>query len=90
MKDLLDGSYETPAQIDFTKTQFGKYSLNIPLYLGTGVRFPVNDNIKAGLEVRYLIMGNDLLDGQQWLDLENISENDDRVLGIYLVGSYTF
>lgn len=90
LQELLDGSYETPAQIDFTKTQFGKYSLSIPLNLGAGFRIPINDNIKLGLEVRYLIMGNDLLDGQQWDDLETISEDDDSVLGIYLVGSYSF
>jgi outer membrane protein OmpA-like peptidoglycan-associated protein len=67
LKDLLDDSYETPAenQGDRRPKLFGN-TLKPSGTVGAGVAFKLSNRVNLALEDRVTIIKDDLLDGQRW------------------------
>jgi outer membrane protein OmpA-like peptidoglycan-associated protein len=72
VRDLLDGSYETPGEIDQLKPKlFGK-SFRPLFVIGLGMQFKLNKKISLSLEDRFNVpLKSDLLDGQQYQSNSN-------------------
>ncbi|MEZ4825283.1 MAG: hypothetical protein R3C61_03170 [Bacteroidia bacterium] len=91
LREMLDNSYETPGQQDLvSSSRFGNYFLNTGFVLGGGIRFAVSDHLSLGLQGRYLIVGDDLLDGQQWAPDNQQSTDNDRLVSGSLTFDYSF
>lgn len=95
LAELRDGTYESIAHRDFLNaTRFQGFTVNTPLSVGLGVRFAISDEMTAGLEGRYLLTGDDLIDGQQWTstatEANQLTENLDRILLTALYVEYNF
>jgi len=69
IKDMLDDSYETPAQSqgDRRPKLFGQ-TLKPSGTLGAGIAFKLSNKINLALEDRLTIIKDDLLDGQEWAE----------------------
>jgi outer membrane protein OmpA-like peptidoglycan-associated protein len=67
LKNLLDDSYETPAenQGDRRPKLFGN-TLKPSGTLGAGIAFKLSNRVNLALEDRLTIVKDDLLDGQRW------------------------
>lgn len=67
LKDMMDDSYETPAQNqgDRRAKLFGG-TLRPSFTVGAGVAYKLSNKINLALEDRVSIIKDDLLDGQQW------------------------
>jgi hypothetical protein len=67
LKDILDDSYETPAENhgDRRPKLFGD-TFKPSGTIGFGVAFKLSPRINLALEERYTVVKDDLLDGQQW------------------------
>lgn len=67
VKSLLDGTYETPAEVDPLKgaTLFGKQA-TISISGGIGFAFKLSPRINLAIEDRIVLTRSDLLDGQRW------------------------
>jgi len=67
LRDLLDDSYETPAesQGDRRPKMFGQ-TLRPSVTFGGGIAFKLSNRINLALEDRQTIVKDDLLDGQRW------------------------
>jgi len=67
LKNLMDKTYETPAENENTsRPKIGKYTL---LPSGTaliGVGFKLSKRVNLAIEDRFTIVKSDLLDGQRW------------------------
>lgn len=91
LRDLLDGTYETPAEQDFiTSSSLGDYRVNTFFSLGAGLKFMLGDHIGLGAEGRFTFINDDLLDGQQWADNQTITADTDRLISASLLLDYTF
>jgi outer membrane protein OmpA-like peptidoglycan-associated protein len=67
IRDLLDDSYETPAE-NYGNTRaklFGK-TARPSATLGVGAAFKVSKRINIAIEDRFTFVSDDLLDGQRW------------------------
>jgi outer membrane protein OmpA-like peptidoglycan-associated protein len=67
LKDLLDGSYETPAenQGDRRPKLFG-HTMKPSGTIGAGIAFKLSNRVNLALEDRLTVVKDDLLDGQRW------------------------
>ncbi|MFN2457931.1 MAG: OmpA family protein [Chitinophagaceae bacterium] len=67
LKDLMDDSYETPAENQGTRRPklFGE-TFKVVGHVGAGVAFKLSDRMNLALENRFSISKDDLLDGQRW------------------------
>jgi outer membrane protein OmpA-like peptidoglycan-associated protein len=67
LKDLLDDSYETPAENQGNRRPklFGN-TLKPSGNLGVGIAYKLSNRINIALEDRLTIVKDDLLDGQRW------------------------
>jgi len=65
--NILDGSFETPAEsYGTTRAQLGDKTLRPVATFGFGVAFKLNNRINLAIEDRWTITRDDLLDGQRW------------------------
>ncbi|HVF97542.1 MAG TPA: hypothetical protein VM871_09485, partial [Flavisolibacter sp.] len=72
LQNLLDDSYETPAENEGTRRpKLGGNTLLPVGHFGGGVAFRLNNRINLALEDRYTITRSDLLDGQRWAEQVN-------------------
>lgn len=69
LKNLLDDSYETPAENDGLRRPklFGRTLLPVG-HVGAGIAFRFSRRINLAIEDRYTITRSDLLDGQRWAE----------------------
>jgi len=69
LKDLLDDSYETPAenQGDRRPKLFGQ-TMKPSATVGAGIAYKLSNKVNLALEDRLTIIKDDLLDGQQWAE----------------------
>ena len=67
LKDILDDSYETPAQNhgDRRPKLFGD-TFKPSGTVGAGIAFKLSKRLNLAIEDRYTVVKDDLLDGQQW------------------------
>jgi hypothetical protein len=68
LKDLLDDSYETPAETeagDRRPKLFGNTFRPVG-HIGGGIAFKINNRFNIALEDRFSIAKDDLIDGQRW------------------------
>lgn len=72
LKNLLDDTYETPAeQQNDVRPQLGSRTL-IPVgHVGGGIAFRLSRRLNLAIEDRYSITRSDLLDGQRWAEQVN-------------------
>lgn len=67
MKNLLDDSFETPAESHGDRRAiFGNGTLRPTGTFGAGVSFKLNNRLNLAIEDRWTITRDDLLDGQRW------------------------
>jgi outer membrane protein OmpA-like peptidoglycan-associated protein len=67
LKDLLDDSYETPAQNHGDRRpKIGGKTFKPVGHFGVGVAFKLSNRLNLAIEDRYTVVKDDLLDGQQW------------------------
>jgi hypothetical protein len=91
LKNLFDTSYETLAQQDdLNSSRLGDFILNTSFILGAGGRYKINENFALGLEGKILFVGDDLLDGQQFLETNAQSLNNDRPIHLAITFDYSF
>ncbi len=69
LKDLLDDSYETPAENhgDRRPKLFGNTFKPVG-HVGAGVAFKLSNRLNLAIEDRFTFTNDDLLDGQQWAE----------------------
>jgi outer membrane protein OmpA-like peptidoglycan-associated protein len=69
LENLLDDSYETPAETyGERRAKLGGNTL-IPVgHIGAGIAFRLNRRLNIALEDRYTITRSDLIDGQRWAE----------------------
>lgn len=85
VKDLLDGDYETRAEIASgrkTDNDPETFRLNFHANAGVGFTFKINEKFNIGLEQQVtFVFGNegDLLDGYRWRTLDDLTHNNDLV-----------
>jgi len=84
LDQIQDNTYETLGERDFVNTTIvGGYVLNSQLSTGAGLRFRLGEKFYLGAQVEYIFVGNDLLDGQQWIETQNgiqASTQSDKLL----------
>jgi outer membrane protein OmpA-like peptidoglycan-associated protein len=69
LKDLLDDSYETPAQNQGNRrAKLGGKTMRPSFIVGAGMAFRLSSRINLALEDRVSILKDDLIDGQQWAE----------------------
>lgn len=91
LKEMLDASYETPTQRDvINNSQLGSYIVNTGFVIGGGIRFNLSELLSLGLEGKYLLVGDDLLDGQQWLPDNQQSPDNDRLISGTITLDFSF
>lgn len=67
LKDILDDTYETPAQSKGNQgAQLGDNPLRFSAVVGLGLAFKLSKNVNLAIENRWTIPKDDLIDGQQW------------------------
>jgi outer membrane protein OmpA-like peptidoglycan-associated protein len=72
LKNLLDDSYETPAETyGDNRAKLGGNTL-IPVgHVGAGIAFRLSRRLNIAIEDRYSITRSDLIDGQRWAEQVN-------------------
>ena len=67
LKDLMDDSYETPAENEGDRRPklFGN-TFKPSGHVGAGIAFKLSNRVNLAIEDRYTIVKTDLLDGQRW------------------------
>lgn len=95
LQALRDGSYETSGEQDLlNNSQVGSFILNTTFIAGLGGRVSLTEAISLGLEATYQGLGDDLIDGQQWEEVDDNtvlqSPNRDNLLQISLMIDYSF
>ena len=91
LKNLLDDSYETLAQRDeLNSSRLGNFVFNTEFVLGFGGKVFLGEHVGLGIEGKMYFIGNDLLDGQQFLDNNEASLTNDRPVNISITLDYTF
>ena len=79
IKDMMDDSYESAAEVDPSK----KWSKTFAGYLtpsvtgGLGVAFRLSDRINLALEDRVIYNGSDMLDGDRWAEQQDLTPDKD-------------
>jgi hypothetical protein len=74
LKDMMDGSFETPAQHDPSQpTIFGGTPFRPVLELGGGIEIKLTDKFNIAIEDKVSITKSDLLDGQEWQETGSIA-----------------
>lgn len=71
LKDVLDGKYETTAQIDNSQPKLFKKPFRPIFNVGAGVQFKLSKKLSLAIEDKLTIPKTDLLDGQQWQENDN-------------------
>src|SRR5436190_1753555 len=67
LKDLMDDSYETPAEnASNRRPKFAGSTLRPSGTVGAGMAFKLSNKLNLALEDRITIVKDDLLDGQRW------------------------
>jgi outer membrane protein OmpA-like peptidoglycan-associated protein len=66
LKDLLDGKYETTAEIDNGQPKLFKKPFRPIFNFGAGMQFKLSKKLSLAFEDKVTITKSDLLDGQQW------------------------
>ena len=70
IRNIVDGSYETPAEGSATATGItiggSNYTTQPAIMAGLGASYRLNNRIDIELEHRFSWTNNDLLDGQRW------------------------
>jgi outer membrane protein OmpA-like peptidoglycan-associated protein len=66
LKDVLDGKYETTAEIDNGQPKLFKKPFRPIFNFGAGMQFKLNKKLSLAFEDKVTITKSDLLDGQQW------------------------
>jgi outer membrane protein OmpA-like peptidoglycan-associated protein len=66
LKNILDGKYETTADIDNGQPKLFKKPFRPIFNVGAGVQFKLTKKFSLALEDKLTIPKTDLLDGQQW------------------------
>ena len=91
LNNLLDDTFESMGDQDQINSTFvGPYTLKTFFQTGGGIRFHVTDALGMGLEANYLFFGDDLLDGQQWMEDGQQSLNRDKLLSLGLLLDLAF
>jgi outer membrane protein OmpA-like peptidoglycan-associated protein len=69
LKDLMDDTYETPAEGQGSNraTLFGNTVIPVG-HIGAGIAFKLNNRLNIAIEDRISITKDDLLDGQRWAE----------------------
>ena len=81
LQEIMDDTYETPAHVDFINSRrWRNFTINTSFTLGGGVSFALGEKISLGAEGIYTFAGDDLLDGQQWSDNNELSPDLDKIL----------
>jgi outer membrane protein OmpA-like peptidoglycan-associated protein len=91
LKDMLDGTFETPAQHDASQSSiFGGTSLRPVAELGGGMEIKLNEKFNIAIEDKVSIVKTDLLDGQEWQETGSATVNamtrDDDLYNYLSVG----
>ncbi|MBD0331598.1 MAG: OmpA family protein [Chitinophagaceae bacterium] len=69
LKDLMDDSYETPAEnAGERRPKLGGNTFRPVGHVGGGIAFKLSPRINIALEDRYTITKDDLIDGQRWAE----------------------
>jgi outer membrane protein OmpA-like peptidoglycan-associated protein len=69
LKDLMDDSYETPAENHGERRpKIGGKTFRPVGHVGAGIAFKLSNRINLALENRYTITKDDLIDGQRWAE----------------------
>ena len=66
LKDLLDDSYETRAEIDPLQPKLGNRPFKVAFVVGAGVQIKLTNRFNIAIEDKFSAPKTDLLDGQQW------------------------
>lgn len=67
LKDILDGEYETEAEVDNSQPKLFDEPFRPTFVMGVGMQFKLNKKLSLSLENKYTMpLKTDLLDGQQW------------------------
>lgn len=66
LKDVLDGDYETEAEVDGSQPKLFDKTFRPIFNFGAGVQFKLNKKFSLAIEDKFTVTKSDLLDGQQW------------------------
>jgi outer membrane protein OmpA-like peptidoglycan-associated protein len=91
LKSILDGTYETDAEVDnnHVTEMMGGYFIPI-LNGGMGIDFKITKRIDIFIEGRYTWTGNDLIDGSRWQLDGSLTGNDDAPINASIGFNYRF
>jgi outer membrane protein OmpA-like peptidoglycan-associated protein len=70
LKDLLDGDYESEAERDNGQPELFDKPFRPKYDVGLGVQFKLSKRLSLAIEDRYTFVKSDLLDGQQWQEMD--------------------
>ncbi|MGE5521702.1 MAG: OmpA family protein [Candidatus Dadabacteria bacterium] len=68
VQDMLDDSYETPAEIDQFRKKLGDNTFRFVGHFGAGIAFRLSPKMNLAFEDRYTVTKDDLMDGQRWAE----------------------
>jgi outer membrane protein OmpA-like peptidoglycan-associated protein len=66
LKNLLDDTYETRAEIDPLQPKLGNHPFKVGFVVGAGVQIKLTNRFNVAIEDKFTSVKTDLLDGQQW------------------------
>ena len=77
LKELMDDTYETPAEGHIDEEKVGKFLFNPALMAGFAIGYKVNRRIELVLEERLTWTNDDLLDGHRWEETLTLTRDFD-------------
>ena len=77
LKNLLDDDYETAADSNNLRARMGDYAVNPMLVVGGAINLRLAPKLMLSLTHRYGWTGDDLLDGQQWTEINTLTPEKD-------------
>lgn len=84
LDEILDGKYETQADNNSVKSNFGGYTLVPAATFGGGISFLLSQKLSIGLEQRFFMLLDDYFDGERWANYSTpsrqYSQNNDIVM----------
>lgn len=83
LKNLMDGTYETQAEIDPGQPKFMDKPFKPTYVLGAGVAFKLNDKVNLSIEDKFTSTKSDLLDAQQWQEGDPANPSQSRDYDAY-------
>lgn len=79
LKDLFDGTYETPGERHSTRGWYNDYTFRPTVNAGIGASFRLGKRVSLNIEDKVIFTMDDLVDGQRWQERDAMTRDFDNI-----------